>query len=266
MDKIRALVLDELNLIEDNFYNLTKYNNVIFKDLSDFVNGKSKRIRSLICLLYLKANNIAIKKEITDLLFCVELIHNASLLHDDVIDDAHLRRGAETLFDRYGAKISVISGDYLLAIAVEKLLGISNQQVLDSFLKAVKKMTEAEITQFFLRNSNIKLEKYLDVICGKTSSLFSACIKSAAILSDICSDNAEHFGKTFGILFQINNDLDSVSAENDKKNGVKTAVDILGIEKTLALKDNYKEELSKILVNIPDNKYKQGIEDLIKIL
>ena len=266
MDNIRALVLNELNLIEDNFYRLTKQNNAVFNDLGDFLLGKSKRIRSLVSLLYLKANNINTGQKIIDLLFSVELIHNASLLHDDVIDNSPLRRNVQTLFDKYGSKLSVISGDYILSIAVEKLLKLNNECILNLFLNTVKKMSEAEILQFFSRNQDITLKKYLDIVCGKTSSLFSASMKSAAILSGIDADRAGYFGDKFGMLFQINNDLDSSSAENDMKNGVKTAVNILGIEKTLALKDNYKEELRQILAEIPDNKYKNGIEDLIELL
>ena len=266
MDKIRALVINELNQIEEHFNVLAKHNDALFKDLCDFLLGKSKRIRSIISLLYLKANNVNIDKNITDLLFSVELIHNASLLHDDVIDNSPLRRNAQTLFDKYGSKLSVISGDYILSIAVEKLLQLKNESILNLFLNTVKKMSEAEIDQFFSRNHDIILENYLGIVRGKTSSLFSASTKSTAMISGIDVDIAGQFGEKFGILFQINNDLDYSSAENDKINGVKTAVDILGIEKTLALKDNYKEELKHILAQIPDNIYKEGIEDLIRLL
>ena len=266
MDAIRALVSDELNYLEKEFCEFASNNTSVFKDLECFLQGKSKRIRSLLCLLYLKTNNVDISKEILDLLFACELIHNASLLHDDVVDDSVLRRGTQTLYDKYGAKLSVISGDYILSVAVDKLMGLNNNGVLTLLFGAVKSMSEAEICQYFLRNSEISYEKYLNIIKGKTSSLFSSCLSSAALLSGLDSDIAKAFGDKFGILFQINNDLESDSAANDKKNGVKTAVDILGIEKTLALKDNYKEELKKILVKFPDNRYKDGIEGLIKLL
>lgn len=266
MDKIRGLVSEELNLLEQEFIKIKKNNSAMFDDLSDFVQGKSKRVRSLLCFLYLKSYNTDITSEIIELLTATELIHNASLLHDDVTDDSHTRRGVQNLFDKYGSKLSVISGDYLLSLAVGKILGLKNEYVLNLFLSAVKKMSEAEIDQFFSRNTDVSVEKYLCIVSGKTAPLFSACLESAAYLSGIDHNTAKTFGLNFGILFQINNDMDSVSAENDKINGIKTAVNILGIEKTLALKDNYNEELSKILISIPDNKYKTGIEDLIKLL
>ena len=266
MEMIRALVSDELNLIENKLYNLDDHNEAMYKDLSDFIGGKSKRIRSAICLLYLKAHNCVISDNIIDLLLAVELIHNASLLHDDVMDDSHLRRGVPNLFDKYGSKLSVVSGDYILSVAVENLLKLGDNKIFKWFLDAVKKMSEAEIKQFFSRNSDISIEQYLNISQGKTASLFVACIKSAALLSGLDTDIASDFAYNFGILFQINNDMEADSANNDLKNGVKTSVSISGIEKTLALKDNYKEELSKILKKFPDNRYKYGIKDLIELL
>ena len=266
MDTIRALVIDELNCIEKEFCDFSLKNNSVFIDLDAFLQGNSKRIRSLLSVLYLKTNNININSEVIQLLFACELIHNASLLHDDVVDESNLRRGLPTLYDKYGSKLSVISGDYILSIAVEKLMKLNNNEILKLFLNSVKRMSEAEICQYFSRNSDISIEKYLSIIRGKTSSLFVACLHSSALLSGLDVNIADNLGNLFGILFQINNDMESDSAVNDKINGIKTAVDILGIEKTLALKDNYKEELRKILTEFPDNKYKNGIEDLIKIL
>ena len=127
-------------------------------------------------------------------------------------------------------------------------------------------MSESEIIQFGNRGREVNLETYLKTAEGKTGSLFEACLSSAAILTGLDKNNAELFGLKFGTLFQINNDLKDESAKNDKENNLMTVADIIGIEKTFDLKDNYKEELSKLLLNVPDNKYKAGIEDLIKLL
>ena len=266
MDTIKKLVLGELNLINNELADIEANNYLIFEDLKKFLNGKSKRIRSLITILYLKANNISISDDIIKLLSACELIHNASLLHDDVVDDSPLRRGMQTLYNKYSSKLSVISGDYILSIAVENLIKLNNNEILNLFFNTVKNMSEAEISQYFSRNSDVTFENYLEIIQGKTSSLFAACMQAAAILTGLDVNKAEKFGKIFGLIFQINNDLESESAKNDNKNGVKTAVDILGIEKTLALKDNYKEELREILTRFPNNRYTNGIKDLISLL
>lgn len=266
MDKIRALVLDEIIRVEDGLSIIINSKKCLLPDLSDFVMGKSKRVRSLICLLYLKANNATINQNVIDVLIALELIHNASLLHDDVIDRSQIRRGAQTLFNKYGSNIAILCGDYILSLAVSKLLELGNETVINVFLDATKKMSEAEILQLLNRDCEISIEQYLDIISGKTSSLFCAGLLSTALLSSLDTNIASNFGNLFGKIFQINNDMNVDSINNDKENGVKTIIDIIGIEKSFALKDNYKEDLSKYLVNIPDNLYKQGIEDLIKLL
>ena len=266
MDRIRALVSEELNHLENLLCNSVELKNELFIDLSKFIKGKSKRIRSLVCLLFLKANNVIIDKNIIDILYATELIHNASLLHDDVIDNAKLRRGVQTMFDKYGSELSVLSGDYILSIAVDKLLKLNNSEILNFYFSTTKEMSIAEIIQFSNRNKKTSIEQYLAVADGKTASLFSSCLKSAALLSDIDLKIADDLGKNFGILFQIYNDIEPYSSANDALNGLNTVVDILGIEKTLDLKDNYKDKLRRIINDFSDNKYKYGMKDLIELL
>lgn len=266
MDKIRALVIEELNELDNIIFNSFNSNNIILEDLRKFLIGKSKRVRSVLSILYLKANGIDISDKIYDLLTAGELIHNASLLHDDVIDNSEYRRENETLYKKYGSKMSVLSGDYLLSLAVKYLINLNNKDILNEFINVTQKMSSAEVKQFLNRNKDISLDDYLEIIEGKTASLFSAIIKCSAILAGLDKSFAENLGKIFGIIFQINNDLKPESVKNDNLNGVRTAKDILGIEKTLALKDNYKEEMRKLIKYLPNNNYLCGLEDLINLL
>ena len=266
MNNFRFIIEEDLQKIENNISNLIPKDNEILKDLELFISEKSKRIRSIITLLYLKLNNVQTNDNIINLLFAGELIHNASLLHDDVIDDADFRRGTLTLSNKYNPKISILSGDYLLSFAVDYINQLNNKDILKNFIYTTRMMSEAEIFQYIHRNKDVSLDEYLNIIYGKTASLFECLLKSAAILSNINSECASEFGRIFGLLFQINNDMSSSSKENDKKNGVKTITDILGIEKTNALKDNYKEKLRAFIIECPYNKYKQGLEDLINLL
>jgi geranylgeranyl pyrophosphate synthase len=135
MDNIRALVNNDINTIENNIYNLINSNNDIIKDIQKFINGPSKRVRSIICLLYLKANNLNINKPIIKILSAGELIHNASLLHDDVIDNSDIRRGEIAFHKKYDTKTSILSGDYLLSIAVKELLELKRDDIIQIFLK-----------------------------------------------------------------------------------------------------------------------------------
>ena len=131
MDKIRALVSEELNNIERRFCNLFEIKNDVFRDLNNFLLGKSKRIRSILSLLYLKSFGKNVTEDVINVLFAAELIHNASLLHDDVIDNSPIRRGERNLYGKYGSKVSVLSGDYVLSIAVENLLRVNYPKVMD---------------------------------------------------------------------------------------------------------------------------------------
>lgn len=266
MDNIRALVNNDINTIENNICNLINSNNDIIKDIEKFINGPSKRVRSIICLLYLKANNININKPIIKILSAGELIHNASLLHDDVIDNSDIRRGEIAFHKKYDPKTSVLSGDYLLSIAVKELLELKNDDIIQIFLNATTNMSIAELLQYTERHKNTSIEHYLKIIEGKTASLFEAILKSTALLSNIDTLLAAKFGKLFGLLFQINNDSQNDSIINDKKNGIKTIIDIVGIEKTESLKDNYKEEMRKIVRSLPNKKYSDGLEDLVNLL
>ena len=99
---------------------------------------------------------------------------------------------------------------------------------------------------------------------GKTAGLFSAILESVLLLANGNSDLARSFGELFGIYFQIKNDLEEESAKNDKQNGVYTAKDIIGIENTLILSDNYRGKLKEMLNSLSDNEYKRGLEDLIQ--
>lgn len=243
--------------IEENFSDPLNENY-----LKDFILGESKKIRSKLAILYLKAYGCEITDSVYKVLAAGELIHNASLLHDDVLDNADKRRGKTTISKQFSEKISILAGDYLISFAIEKLLQINNEKILDIFKECTKKMSEAEIKQYFLRNSIPLLEEYIDICKGKTSGLFASVIQSCAILCNLQVEKAGQFGEKYGILFQIKNDLNEESAKADKENGIFTVKDILGIEKTAALLDNYQEEMRHLLEEIPDNKYRQELEDL----
>lgn len=234
--------------------------------LINFISSGSKLIRSTIAILYLKSQNIEISKNIIKILASGEIIHNASLLHDDVLDGADIRRGKSTIAKEFTPKVSILAGDFLLSNAIEKLLELDNSIILEVFQKCTKKMTEAEIRQYFLRGKIPNKQDYIEICEGKTASLFSAIFESCAMISHLSQKHAKTFANIYGICFQIKNDLDETSANTDKRNGILTAKDILGIEKTTILLDNYKEEMRKLIKDFPENVYKNGLEDLINSL
>lgn len=223
----------------------------------------SKRIRSRLGILFLKIFEKELTPDLIKVFAATEIIHNASLLHDDVIDSAKFRRGLVTISEKYNQKISILAGDYLLTCAIKKLISIDNKEILEIFRNCTEKMCRAEIEQYYYRNKLPSKEKYLNICKNKTAILFIALLESCAILTGLNREKAVLLAEKFGIIFQINNDLEELSAIQDKDNGIHTAIDILGVENTKILLDNYLEELKILLKDFPENIYKNNLEDLI---
>ena len=239
------------------------------KELLSFLNGGSKRIRAKLAILLVKAFGCNVDSVFIDILTVGELIHNASLLHDDVIDDSELRRGVTTLGKKYSSNISILCGDYVVSNAIKILLKLNNIEISNIFNNCVKNMSVAEIKQYFQRGNEGKcgnIDDYIEITNGKTAGLFSTILESSALHFNLDRELFKKFGELFGICFQIKNDLEVYSAQEDKKNQVCTIVDILGIENAKILSDNYKQELRVLLENVPENSYRLELEDIINKL
>ena len=257
------LIHNELAAVEKSFVNTFDNKNEIFQAINSFLESPSKRIRSVLGILYLKSQNKEITDEIITVLSAGELIHNASLLHDDVIDKTTVRRNTTTIAKKFSPQISILSGDLLVSVAIQKLIKLDNKKINNIFLNCTEAMSRAEIEQYRNKNRIPNFDTYITICKGKTSALFGAILESASILSGLNIEKALKFAEIFGLVFQIQNDLETKSAETDFKNGIHTIKDIIGIEKTITLIDNYREEMKKIISEFPDNDYKKRLGDLI---
>lgn len=235
-------------------------------EIKSFVLGESKRIRSRLVIYWLKALGIELEDSAYNVLAVGEIIHNASLLHDDVLDEADTRRGKQTLNKKSGSKISVLSGDYLLSLVFNKLQEINNSAVSTLFGNCMSEMIKGEMKQYFLRDKFPTEYEYLDICKKKTAELFRTMMESCLLVSGTKSEYAIDFAQIFGTYFQIKNDMELSSAETDRKNGIHTALDILGIEKTSNLLDNYEEEMREKLAVLSDSVYKAKLGDMIREL
>lgn len=153
---------------------------------------------------------------IRDTAIAVELIHMASLVHDDVIDDAATRRGRPSVNNRWGNQISVLTGDYLFAAAFNLINQHSLPAVTDSLSHTIKIMCSGEIKQLFmLYNINIREEEYYDKTYRKTACLFAASCKIGALVSKLPEEQItllQQYGLCLGYAYQIIDDvLDFVS-------------------------------------------------------
>ena len=183
-----------------------------------------------------------------------------------MIDNAESRRGEKTIGELHSSKISILAGDYLLAYAIEKLQDLNNNKILKLFKDCTKNMVKAEFKQYFLRKQIPTFDVYIDICKGKTANLFSTILESCCFILNLNSQQGKVFSEKFGIYFQLKNDLEKESEMCDKRNEIYTLKDIVGVEKSFVLLDNYKEELKELLFSLPNNNYREILEDLINLV
>lgn len=227
-----------------------------------------KLIRSQIGILATKALGLDCCGNYLKFLTAVELIHNASLLHDDVIDNEEMRRNKKTLNYEQNNKTAVLSGNLVLTEALENIISTGSLRLLSIANSAVKNMCLGELMQKKQEFKIPKIEQYIEKTKLKTGTLFMCTLSGISEISKCKnSDNLIAFGENFGIAFQIQNDLKNVSG-SDIKNGIYTApiifsqsVDIKkqAVEKTLSLINNYIQKAINNLDFLADCEYKRAL-------
>ena len=265
MENIKLLAQEELDKVNYEISAINIEPEMIRTSVEELLCSGSKRIRTIAASLYVKAQSerVGLSEKSICTIAAGEIIHNASLLHDDVLDGAKYRRGKLSFCEKYTPHLAILTGDYLLSAATEKLLNVNNKYILNIFLKCTKEMCKSEIDQFFLRGKVPDIKNYIEICTGKTAGLFEAIIESCAILENVDVNSAKNFALNFGIFFQLKNDLTEQSIIADRENRIYTPKDIWGIEKTNDLIDNYLEKIKDNLRALPDNAYKEGLEELL---
>ncbi|MBO7672801.1 polyprenyl synthetase family protein [bacterium] len=245
------------------------------EDLNNFLFSSGKKIRSVLAFLFLKMFGCEINSSQINLQAAVELAHNASLIHDDIIDMSKIRRKSETFEVKFDTKTAVMTGDYILSLAFKKLLKTENSEILKEFVETFSHMAYGEINQYFERSKIPALESYIEKTINKTAKLFETGLKSSAILAGENAMLWGDFGLNFGTAFQIKNDLENLSGDNsDINNGIYTApvifsgsVDVSadGIHKTKLLINNYINICREILQKCPQNEYRQALFNILEL-
>ena len=176
-----------------------------------------KRVRPIIAILGAKICGYKSGNRHCNLAAVGELIHTATLLHDDVVDGSNLRRGKKTANAIWDNKASILVGDYLLSVAFNLMVKDGSLEVLDVLSNTSKVMADGEVMQ--LMNSNditISEKKYLEIISAKTAILFAAASQIGSIITDSTNEKKKalkDFGNNLGIAFQIMDDVLDYSAE-----------------------------------------------------
>src|SRR3989339_1916934 len=185
LSDILAPVSSELAILEDKLAeNLSGNNPVLNNIILYIIQAGGKRLRPAVSFLFAKALNKGyLSSNHFQLGQAVELIHTATLIHDDVIDETKIRRKKLTVNNKWNDKAAIIAGDYLLAKSLNKLASVKNFSVIEIFANIMGEICEGEVQQNSQNYQFVSLEEYIEKSKRKTPNLFVAGAQSAAILT-----------------------------------------------------------------------------------
>jgi octaprenyl-diphosphate synthase len=264
------IIDDELRIFESVFKDSVKSQTPLLDRIMRYVvRTKGKQLRPMFVLLSAKLTG-HINESTYRAASLVELLHTASLVHDDVVDESAERRGFFSIYALWKTKISVLVGDYLLAKGMLLSLDNNDFTILQIMSRAVKQMSEGELLQMEKsRSLNIDEDTYFTIIRSKTASLLaSACSAGAysATQNDEMAEKMRQFGEWVGIAFQIKDDLFDYGTDDIGKptgNDIKEKKLTLPLIYTLSKSDKAtKRELIYIIKN--QNRIKSKIDFIIK--
>ena len=271
--EIKKPIVDEMNLFENKFKKSLKTTVPLLDKIMHYIiKRKGKQMRPMFVFLCAKLFGET-KESAYTAASLIELLHTATLVHDDVIDESNFRRGVFSINALWKNKISVLVGDFLLSrgllLAVEK----NEFELLKIVSHAVKDMSEGELLQIEkTRKLNITEEVYFEIIRKKTATLISACCAAGASSSQTNSENISQmkiFGEKVGIAFQIKDDLFDYT--QSPLIGKPTGLDIREKKMTLplihTLNQVNKKEKSFIINTIKnDSKNSKKVEQIINLV
>ena len=264
--EVFELIRDEMSLVEAEFKRQAGSNVQIVDLLGEYVRSSGgKRVRpALLLLSNYSCGGDASRENVVRMATVMEMLHTATLVHDDIIDHAELRRGKPSVNARFGTQMAVLMGDWLYMSAFETSLRERSLEILDILTRLTRKMTEGELIQLtVVGDTEITEDAYFDILRRKTAYLFSGCCEIGAIMAGAGTQVQAAFrdyGMNLGIAFQLADDLlDFTAAETSI--GKASGADLLEGKLTLPLivlcrrQPNFKNFLKEI---ISDGSYRNG--------
>ena len=265
-NRVLGLVEAEMALVEAEFERQAASSIHIVDRLGDYVRSSGgKRVRPALLLLanYACGGNAG-EEGVVRLATVMEMLHTATLVHDDIIDHAETRRGRDSVNKHFGNQMAVLMGDWLYMSAFETSLKERSLEILDILTRLTRKMTEGELIQLtVLGDTDITEEAYFDILRRKTAYLFSGCCEIGAVLAgaDVEKQAAlRDYGMNLGVAFQLADDLLDFTSD-DRTLGKTAGADLLEGKLTLPLiilcreQPEFKNELKEI---IADGSYENG--------
>ena len=213
IENIRSLVESDWHEINQEIRLQLDTDVGLISNISNYIiNSGGKRLRPLLVLLVAKASQVDDKNHTRILAaIMIELIHTATLLHDDVVDDSNNRRGSETVHQHFGNQSAILVGDFVYSRAFQVMVQIGQMRVMEIMADATNTIAEGEVLQLINSgNPDITEKQYLDVIYRKTGKLFEAGATIGAVLgnqSKLIESSLTDYGRNLGIAFQLIDDV-----------------------------------------------------------
>jgi octaprenyl-diphosphate synthase len=210
--EVYALIKPEMERVEEMFARHIGTDVQVIKRIGEYLQKSGgKRVRPALLILVARALAIEASESVVRMATVMEYLHTATLIHDDIIDDADMRRGNPSVKAQWGNDIAVLAGDWLYMLAFETTLKERCFEILDILTRVTRLMTEGEIIQLSqLGRIEITEEEYYDIVHRKTAYLISACCEIGAILAAATRPEQErlrNFGLKIGTAFQLADDL-----------------------------------------------------------
>ncbi len=220
LDELYDLIAEDLKAVNEEIVKRMQSPVALIPQLaSHIVAAGGKRLRPMLTLASAQLCGYQGERHVT-LATCVEFIHTATLLHDDVVDESELRRGMQSANAIFGNKASVLVGDFLFSRSFELMVEDGSLKVLGILSRASSVIAEGEVLQLLTTNDTETGEsQYLEVIKSKTAQLFAAACRIGAVVSErpkVEEDALESFGMNLGIVFQLIDDVLDYRAEQAK--------------------------------------------------
>ena len=216
--EILELLRDDLIALEDEFGRDTVSDVRAITEIGEYLRaGGGKRIRPALLLLAARLFDYRGRSAVS-LGAVVEIIHTATLVHDDIIDEAKTRRGRPAANTQWGNSKCVLAGDWLYMQAFKVAVQERNFRILDTLIELTQQMVEGELLQIEKLGKPIALEEYFDLIYRKTACLFSVCMRLGAILGGATAAQESalaKYGRDLGMAFQIVDDVLDLTASED---------------------------------------------------
>lgn len=256
LDNIKSVISEPLERVHKVYSTRLHSSVALLQEVNDYVTGNNgKELRTILVLLSASAPTGTEQSITENTIKCaaaMEMLHNASLMHDDVVDETSERRGNPSVRQRWNNKLAVLCGDYYLAQVMRLLKEIDDKQAFDTVNRTVTEMSEGEVLQQqYIATGRLDRDTYYEILRRKTASLMEACC-------ELGNPAMKNFGKHYGMAFQLWDDLNDYAEDPSIP---KPPIEELEQKKALHI-----AAAKEALTPLPPSQYKDAISTLLTIL